>query len=59
MKNKKFNWPYANEIGQEETITSDVLVLGGGLSGCFAAIAAARRGLSVTLVETKHYLFFL
>ena len=33
MKNKKFNWPYANEIGQEETITSDVLVLGGGLSG--------------------------
>lgn len=51
MKNKKFNWPYANEIGQEETITSDVLVLGGGLSGCFAAIAAARRGLSVTLVE--------
>ena len=51
MKNKEFNWPYANEIGQEETITSDVLVLGGGLSGCFAAIAAARRGLSVTLVE--------
>ncbi len=30
---------------------SDVLVLGGGLSGCFAAIAAARKGLSVVVVE--------
>lgn len=46
-----YEWPYANEAGMEETITSDVLVLGGGLSGCFAAIAAARRGQSVVLVE--------
>ena len=45
MKNKESNWPYANEVGQEEIIRSDVLVLGGGLSGCFAAIAAARSGL--------------
>jgi len=51
MEKKEALWPYANEIGQEETIISDVLVLGGGLSGCFAAIAAARKGLSVTLVE--------
>lgn len=47
----KYTWPYANEAGQEEVIESDVLVLGGGLAGCFAAIAAARSGLSVTLVE--------
>lgn len=51
MMEQKYEWPYANETGQEETIESDVLVLGGGLSGCFAAIAAARKGLSVTLVE--------
>lgn len=51
MTKNVYQWPYANEVGQEETIESDVLVLGGGLSGCFAAIAAARKGLSVTLVE--------
>lgn len=51
MVEAKYSWPYGNEVGQEETIESDVLVLGGGLSGCFAAIAAARKGLSVTLVE--------
>lgn len=48
---KTYEWPYENEAGQEEIITSDVLVLGGGLSGCFAAIAAARKGQSVVLVE--------
>ncbi len=51
MSQSEYLWPYENEVGQEETITSDVLVLGGGLSGCFAAIAAARKGQSVTLVE--------
>ena len=51
MEKEWYKWPYGNEMDQEETIRSDVLVLGGGLSGCFAAIAAARRGLSVTLVE--------
>ncbi|MDO4298166.1 MAG: FAD-dependent oxidoreductase [Lachnospiraceae bacterium] len=51
MKKEEYTWPYGNEMDQEETIESDVLVLGGGLAGCFAAIAAARKGLSVTLVE--------
>ncbi len=51
MSKAEYKWPYQNEMDQEETIDSDVLVLGGGLSGCFAAIAAARRGQSVTLVE--------
>lgn len=51
MEKQTYIWPYPNEAGQEETIVSDVLVLGGGLSGCFAAIAAARKGQSVVLVE--------
>ncbi len=48
---QELKWPYANEFGQEELVTSDVLVLGGGLAGCFAAIAAARHGQKVVLVE--------
>ena len=51
MKEKNYQWPYENEVGIEETLTCDVLVLGGGLSGCFAAIAAAQKGQSVVLVE--------
>ena len=46
-----YEWPYANELNQTEEHTADVLVLGGGLAGCFAAIAAARRGQKVILVE--------
>ena len=48
---KYYEWPYANEAGVKETLECDVLVLGGGLSGCFAAIAAARKGKAVILVE--------
>ena len=40
----EYNWPYPDEFGQTETVDSDILVLGGGLAGCFAAIAAARKG---------------
>lgn len=47
----EYRWPYENELGQEEIIESDVVVLGGGLSGCFSAIAARRKGLSVVVVE--------
>lgn len=44
-------WPYANEIGRDEHLECDVLVLGGGLAGCYAAIAAARKGQKVILME--------
>ncbi len=46
-----WKWPYENEIGQEELVKSEVLVLGGGLAGCYAAIAAARHKKKVVLVE--------
>lgn len=49
--NTVYEWPYANEFGVRETVRSDLVVLGGGLAGCFAAIAAARAGASVVLVE--------
>ena len=36
---------------EEKVIESDVLVIGGGMAGCFAAIRAKEQGLSVILVE--------
>ena len=47
----EYAWPYSNEIGRMETLSCDVLVLGGGMAGCFAAIAAARKKKSVILLE--------
>ena len=44
-------WPYPNELDKEERVECDVLVLGGGMAGCYAAIAARRQGKSVVLVE--------
>lgn len=47
----RYEWPYENRIGQEARYSCDVLVLGGGLAGTYAAIAAARAGKSVILME--------
>ena len=46
-----FEWPYPLEWEKEEIVEADVLVLGGGIAGCMAAIAAARAGQQVVLVE--------
>ncbi len=35
--------------------TFDVLVVGGGVTGCGAALDAASRGLSVALVEKRDF----
>ncbi len=44
-------WPYPVGYGEEHRITADVLVIGGGIAGCHAAIHAARRGASVAIVD--------
>ena len=44
-------WPYPIRFGQEQLIDTDVLVIGGGIAGCWAAISAARHGARVALVE--------
>jgi len=36
---------------QSEVVSADVLVLGGGLAGCFAAIKARESGLDVVMVD--------
>ncbi|MBN1682091.1 FAD-dependent oxidoreductase [Candidatus Bathyarchaeota archaeon] len=37
-----------------KTTSTDVLVIGGGLSGCMAAINAANHGAKVTILEKSH-----
>jgi succinate dehydrogenase/fumarate reductase flavoprotein subunit len=44
-------WPYPIRYDEEQVTDVDVLVIGGGIAGCWAAISAARQGLQVALVE--------
>lgn len=46
-----YKWPYPLEYDKEEKISADVLILGGGIAGCMAAISAARKNQKVVLVE--------
>lgn len=44
-------WPYEVEYGIENGVECDVLVLGGGVAGCFAAISAANQGARLVVVD--------
>jgi succinate dehydrogenase/fumarate reductase flavoprotein subunit len=44
-------WPYPINYGEETQVNADVLVLGGGIAGCHAAINAAKRGAKVVIVD--------
>ena len=44
-------WPYPIRYDKEQEIETDVLIIGGGIAGCWAAISAARTGVKVALVE--------
>jgi succinate dehydrogenase/fumarate reductase flavoprotein subunit len=45
------SWPYPIRFEEEKEIKTDILVIGGGIAGCWAAISAARQGMKVALVE--------
>ena len=47
-------WPYKVNYGKVNEIVSDVLVIGGGVAGCRAAISAAGKGAKVVLAERGH-----
>jgi succinate dehydrogenase/fumarate reductase flavoprotein subunit len=44
-------WPYPLLYNKTKEVTADVLILGGGIAGCWAAIAAAKKGVKVAIVE--------
>ena len=44
-------WPYAVKYGTERILEADVLVIGGGIAGVWAAISAARCGARVVILE--------
>jgi len=44
-------WPYPVRYGSETDAEFDVLVIGGGVAGCHAAINAARRGARVAVLD--------
>lgn len=44
-------WPYKVNYGTERSHVADVLVIGGGIAGAWAAIAAARAGAKVIILE--------
>ncbi|MDR2664718.1 MAG: FAD-dependent oxidoreductase, partial [Oscillospiraceae bacterium] len=44
-------WPYELGYDKETVVSCDVLVVGGGVAGCRAAIAARQRGASVVVMD--------
>ena len=51
IENSAIRWPYPIQYDQEQEITADVLIIGGGIAGCHAAITAARRGARVAILD--------
>jgi len=50
-KGEVMEWPYPIRYEVEREVAVDVLVLGGGIAGCWAAISAARKGVKVAVVD--------
>lgn len=48
---KALECPYSIRYGEEREVNTDGLVIGGEISGCWAAIGAGRKGVQVALVE--------
>lgn len=47
---------HAHEKHKQKELKSDIVIVGGGLGGCAAALAALRHGLRVTLSEETDWL---
>jgi succinate dehydrogenase/fumarate reductase flavoprotein subunit len=47
-------WPYPVDYTKVNEETYDVIVIGGGVAGLRAAIAAAQEGCSVAVIERGH-----
>jgi glycerol-3-phosphate dehydrogenase len=43
-----------DQMPSENLVETDVLVIGGGIAGCFAAIKAKEQGLDVTIVDKAY-----
>lgn len=46
-----YNWPYPIKWDKTSRYSAEVLVIGGGIAGCFAAISAAKKGAKVIMIE--------
>ena len=44
-------WPYLIRYHVGNEVSADILILGGGIAGCWAAISAARKGAKAVIVE--------
>jgi len=51
VNNESIRWPYPVHYDRVRRIETDVLIIGGGLAGCSAGIAAARRGARVAVCD--------
>ena len=47
-------WPYSVDYEKVNEVDTDVLVIGGGVAGCRAAIAAKKKGVRVAIAERGH-----
>jgi len=45
------DWPYPIRYEEQDEVDADILVVGGGMAGAMAAITAAKKGLSVVLID--------
>lgn len=49
-------WPGGDPPGMAGELAADLVIIGGGLGGCAAALAAARRGLRVIMTEQTEWI---
>ena len=42
---KVTDWPYSINYGKVNEVDTDILVIGGGVAGCRAAISAKQKGV--------------